>query len=36
MGELSAGNGTVTGEVVKEQLKVLGLQTSVTNYIHKN
>jgi hypothetical protein len=33
---VNADNGTSTGEVIKEQVKVLGHQMSVTNYVHKN
>jgi hypothetical protein len=29
-------NGTATDEVVGEQVKVLGQQMSVTNFVHKN
>jgi hypothetical protein len=36
VGQLNGKNGAATGRLVKEQMKVLGQQMSVTNSVHKN
>jgi hypothetical protein len=33
---VNAKNGTAADEVIKEQVKVIGQQMSVTNFVHKN